>query len=430
MACLDKEVVVYGSVESGKTHPLLQKLYDLHCQIPNLVTFICRKKKVDMRASVLDQWEQEVLPYHIDDPRSPCRVIGGSNPTSYRWKNGGITYIFGVAEAKGKLGARFDAGFVCQAEQLTLEDWEFLSHRCGRAGNWLDYNGDPFGQIWADANPDVAAHWMPKRIKSKTLTAFQVNFKDNIRFYRDGRWTTFGKARTADLRKMITGVRARRLIDGEWASAEGLVFPEFQPDVHVINTLPRDIEKLPCYMGIDHAHSSPTVVGWFFYRAEDDTLISAKEWRYTTKLVRDHAAAIHEHSEGLDVVSFVSDIDPQVQAEYAEEKVYTEDAVKDILSGLELIRNRLRDGRLLLYRDQLIERDDVLEERNAPRDGIEEMQLYRHKPIEKHVGNSQKDDIPIKGDDHWIDLLRYVLQAVDGGVDFHTPITSIPGFRK
>ena len=31
--------------------------------------------------------------------------------------------------------------------------------------------------------------------------------------------------------------------------------------------------------------------------------------------------------------------------------------------------------------------------------GIEEMQGYRHKPIEQHVGDSTKDDIPMKGDD-------------------------------
>ena len=47
------------------------------------------------------------------------------------------------------------------------------------------------------------------------------------------------------------------------------------------------------------------------------------------------------------------------------------------------------------------------------RDGIEEMQGYRHKPADKHEGDSTKDDIPIKGDDHWIDVCRYVVDKLD-----------------
>ena len=48
--------------------------------------------------------------------------------------------------------------------------------------------------------------------------------------------------------------------------------------------------------------------------------------------------------------------------------------------------------------------------------GIEEMLGYRHKPIEQHVGDSTKDDIPMKGDDHWIDPVRYVINKIDNSM--------------
>ena len=417
------EFIVAGTVESGKSNPMLDRLYQLHCRIPNLVTFICRKRRVDMRKSIIDQFENEILPYPVEHPLSPCRAYGGHNPSAYLWHNGGVTYCFGIKEAESMLGAQFDGGYVCQAEQLTQEEWEFLAHRCGRAGNWYRH-GERYGQIWGDANPDVGHHWIPKRVTEGKLTLFNANFTDNILFYRDGEWTDFGKKRTAFLKSTMTGVRYRRLILGEWCSSEGLVFPEFDEKVHVIDSLPRDIETWDFYIGIDYGHSSPFVAGWFAYNPETDVLISVQEWRYTYRDIEDHIAAIHRYSAGRNIVLRVSDHDSQMNHQLDKGELPTEDANKgpgSILRGLDMMRLRLRDRRLLLYRHQLIERDPLLEERQAMRDGIEEMQDYRHKPIEKHVGNSKKDDVPIKGNDHWIDLTRYVVDKIDNSMTLETP---------
>ena len=419
------EFIVTGTVESGKSHPMAQRIYQLHCMIPNLVTFICRKKKVDMRKSIIDQFENEVLPYPVNDPRSPCEPFVGHNPSAYHWKNGGSTYCFGMQEAKSLLGAQFDAGFVCQAEQLSLEEWEFLSHRCARAGNWIR-DGERYGQIWGDANPDVKQHWIPKRAKSDQLKIYRVGFKDNILFYRDGEWTPYGQRRVAHLQNTMTGVRYRRLIEGEWCNAEGIVFPEFDEDVHVTNTIPDWVYGCKTwFVGVDYGHDSPFVAGWFAYNNVTDVLFSAKEWRYTNRLIEDHAKAIKHHSAGLNVVRRLTDHDAQMNHQLEAHGIYTENADKSVLLGLDLMRMRLRNRKLLLYRDQLIERDPVLEDRGAPRDGIEEMGLYRHKPLEKHVGDSTKDDLPMPGQsDHWIDLCRYVIAAVDMGkpleMDLHT----------
>ena len=425
LATPEPEFIVTGTVESGKSHPMCHRLYQLHCLIPNLKTFICRKAKTDMRKSIIDQFENEVLPYHVDDPRSPCKAYGGHNPSAYLWQNGGVTYVFGIREATSMLGAQFDAGYVCQAEQLTLEEWEFLSHRCGRAGNWLDEHGVRQGQIWGDANPDVGNHWIPKRVDAGKLTMFTTSFQDNPLFYYDGEWTEYGRKRVAYLKTTVTGVRYRRLIEGEWCNAENLVFPEFDPQIHVLDTLPDDIANWDYYVGIDYGHSSPLVVGWLAYNRETDVFIVAKEWRYSNTLIEDHIAAIYEHSKGLNIVLRVSDHDSQMNHQLQDAGIGTENANKEpgsILRGCDFIRLRLRDRKLFFYRYALIERDPVLEDRNAPLDGIEEMQGYRHKPIEKHVGDSTKDDLPVKGDDHMIDLIRYVLDKVDSTAELNIEV--------
>lgn len=409
--------MISGTVESGKSHPMLQRLYQLHCQIPNLVSFICRKKRVDMRKSIIDQWEQEVLPYPIHDPRSPCHPYGGHNPNEYKWKNGGVTYIFGVQEAQSMLGARFDCGYVCQAEQLTLSDWEFLAHRTGRAGNWRDQYGDPYGQIWADANPDVAIHWIPSRIAEGKMTSFSVGFKDNIMFYRDGDWTKHGTRRVAHLKESVTGIRYRRLIEGEWCSAEGLIFPEFDIDEHVIDELPGNIMGWQIYQGIDYGHSSPTVCVWLAHNEATDEMIAFKEWRKTETLVKDHIKAIETHNGDMNIMLRVSDHANELNHQLELAGMASEPADKEagsILRGLDFIRIRLRNGTLKFYSRMAIKDDPILVDRNKPLNTIGEMSLYKHIPVEKHVGDSTKDDLPAKGQsDHGIDSIRYIIDKVD-----------------
>ena len=417
MQCQSPEMMVSGTVESGKTHPMLQRLYQLHCQIPNLVTFICRKKKVDMRRSVLDQFELEILPFPVYDPRSPCEPHGGKNPQFYLWKNGGITYCFGMQEARSLLGARFDAGFVCQAEQLELGDWEFLSHRCGRAGNWLDINGNPYGQIWGDCNPDAAGHWIPKRHEEEKLTLFEAKFKDNIMFFRDDEWTPHGLARVQHLRETITGPRKERLIDGRWTSTEGAIFPEFDAKFHVIDELPPGIENWPVYMGIDYGHSDPTVCVWIAHNTLTDEMICFKEWRMSNARVEEHIEAIFKHSEGLNVTLRISDHDSQMNHQLQDAGIGTKNANKEpgsVLRGLDLIRARLHRGTLKFFKRMLVKEDPLIKQRNEPRDGIVEFGLYKHKPKSKHVGDSKKDDLPDTGQsDHFIDAVRYVIDRID-----------------
>ena len=362
-----------------------------------------------------------MLPFPINDPRSPCKPYGGNNPSEYHWKNGGVTYVFGMQEVRGMLGARFDCGYVCQAEQLTLEDWEFLAHRTGRAANWLDMHGNPLGQIWGCANPDVSQHWIPKRISEGLLTLFKVGFKDNIIFYRNGAFTPYGEERTAHLKKTITGIRYRRLILGEWCNAEGVVFPEFDEEVHVIDEIPDWViqggPRVAYYLGIDYGHSAPLVGGWFAHNLDTNELIGFKEWRMSNTLIEDHINALHQHSEGLPISLRISDHDSQMNHQLKAAGIPTENADKtpgSILRGLDFIRLRLRNKTLKFYRGMLLKEDPVLKERNSARDGIAEFSLYRHKPIEKHVGDSTIDDIPMKGqDDHYIDLTRYIVDRID-----------------
>ena len=400
---------------------MLVRLYWLHTQVPNLISCICRKKKADMRASVLDQWEKEVLPYDMGDARSPCTVYGGENPLHYDWKNGGRTYIFGLLNPDKYKGMKFDIGYVSQAEESTQDEWEFLAHRItGHAGNWK-LKGRRLHQLYADCNPDSSIHFLRDRKRVKVVT---TTLDDNILHYRGGQRTQFGEQVDAHLRDTLTGIRYRRLYLGEWCSAEGAVFTEFDEARHVIDRLPADILSWKHYRGIDHGHVSPYVCVWVAHNEITDQMILYKEDRRCGLVVPDRAERILRYSQGIDVAVTWADHEALENEELKTSGVWVELADKrDLLKRLDIIRIRLKKGTLKFYRHALIDRCPVLEENQGTRDTILEMSRYRHKPLDKHVGNSLIDDVPIKADDHGIDPLGYIIKGIDG----HRPLEVFEG---
>ena len=366
-----------------------------------------------MRASTLDQWEKEVLPYDIGDPRNPCQSFGGGNPQWYDWKNGGRTYVFGLLNAEKYKGMAFDVGFLSQAEEATEDEWEFLAHRItGHAGNWW-YKGKRMHQLYADCNPDSNMHFLRERKDCKMIV---TTLEDNALHFRNGEWTDFGKQVDKHLQSTLSGIRYRRLYLGEWCSAEGSVFKGFDPDLHVIDELPPDILKWRQYRGIDHGHTAPYVCVWVAHNEQTDEMILWKEDRRCELEVPDRAARVLRYSEDIPKIAFtVADHESLENAVFRSNGVWVEKAIKeDMLKRLDLIRMRLRTNRLKFYRHALVDRCPYLDERRGTRDTIGEMGKYRHKPIEKHIGNSAVDDIPLPGEDHGIDPLGYIVMQVDG----------------
>ena len=182
------EMILCGGANSGKTMILLNKLYFMHCQNPNLLSVIIRKSKEDLRPTVLNQWDRKVMPFGYNDPRNPCQGHGGKHNTSaYYWKNGGITFLMGAQDARRFKGTEFDVVLISQAEELAQDDFELIAHRVdGRAGNYI-LNGQKIGHVMADCNPDVANHWIPYIAKEGRCKLINVTLRDNMENFRDGR---------------------------------------------------------------------------------------------------------------------------------------------------------------------------------------------------------------------------------------------------
>lgn len=304
----------------------------------------------------------------------------------------------------------------CQeATELTEADWEQLTTRL-RNGRM------PYQQIIGDCNPGPPTHWIKQRADRGDMLMLDTRHQDNPTLYdhRLGEWTEKGREYLAKLDK-LTGVRRRRLRDGEWAAAEGAVYEEFDRSVHLI-----DRDQVPelrrRWRVHDFGFTNPYVCQWWG-EDHDGRLYLYREIYYTRRLVEDHAKTILRCSEGERIEADVCDHDAEDRATLERHLgVRTVAAHKAITPGIEAVTARLRpagDGRPRIYfvRDALVERDDRLAEAGLPWCTEQEFDSYAYP-----AGQDGKPlkEVPVDKDNHGMDAMRYAVAHVDdiGGRQF------------
>lgn len=400
------ELIIVGGYETGKTYPALMKLHTLLSKYPNTQALMVRRTYQSLIHSAVVTYERKVLPYPIGDVRCAVRRYGGEYPAMYIYPNGSQLRLGGMDKPDKFLSSEFDYIYVNQAEELRLDDWEKLTGRCtGRAGN------APYAQIFGDCNPAHPAHWILKRPQIKLITS---RHEDNPTLYNPiTREITQRGELTLSRLDALTGVRYKRGRLGLWSSVEGMVYEDWQPDVHVIDRfdVPQSWRKYRC---VDFGYRNPFVCGWFA-TDEDGRLYLYREIYMTGRTVKEHAQQINALSGWEQYEVAVADHDASDRATLEENGITTEPAMKDIKRGIEAVQERLRilgDGRPRLYimRDSLVETDYTLKEKFFPTCTEEEFPayVYPEQSERKHT-----DENPVKLHDHGMDMIRYMVAYLD-----------------
>ena len=405
------ELVISGPYQSGKTFPCLVKLHLLHLRHP-LWTLVVRKRKTDLLRTVIPDFENKVLPYPPSHPLSFVEPYGRQSPQWYNYPNGGRMTLGGMDDPDKFLSGGYDVVYYNQCEQATLDEWEKLKTRCnGRSGRWKTKDGRVLHQLLGDCNPDSHLHWIKKREQDGKLRLVNCTHADNPLLFRDGDYTVLGRKTVADLESSLTGVRYQRGFLGQWVSAEGQVY-EFDRDKHVISDLP-DMRLWQKYRAIDFGLTHPFVCLWFALNPKTGTLILYREWRRTNMLVADHAKEIMKASWGERTQFTVADHDAEDNLTLTRAGIPTRLANKSVLQGIDAVKRRLKERTLLIYDKALIKADPELARQGKPLRTLDEFAGYVHKPLESHVGDASKDDLPIKRNDDGLDALRYMVMALD-----------------
>jgi phage terminase large subunit len=289
--CHAPEVLISGPAGTGKSLACLWKLHQCAGEVAGLRALILRKTRESLTDSALVTFERDVLP-------EGCPMLAGARRDSrkrYAYPNGSEIVVAGFRQSSRDVSAKvmstdWDLIFVQESIELGEEEWERLTTRL-RNGKL------PYQQLIGDTNPDKPSHWLKKRCDSGKTLLLESRHEDNPRLWDAPAqcWTPEGEAYIAKL-DALSGPRKERLRFGRWTQAEGLVYSDWDPAVHVVER--REIPVTwPRYLAVDFGYTSAFICQWW---AEDNDgrLWLYREIVHTHRLVEDHARQILALSAG------------------------------------------------------------------------------------------------------------------------------------
>jgi PBSX family phage terminase large subunit len=408
-ACREPEVLIEGPAGTGKTLACLAKLHACLSKYPRMRALIARKTRESLTESALVEYEARVLVgrnAHI--AAGPDRA----RRQRYTYPNGSVLVVGGLNKASRFMSAQYDLIYVPEATELDEDDWERLTTR--------NRNGVlPYQQLIGDCNPDRPTHWLNQRAVRGGVARLLSRHEDN---------PAVTPEYLATLDK-LTGVRHQRLRRGVWAGAEGAVYDQYDPAIHLIDRFEIP-ERWRHYRVIDFGYTNPFVCQWWA-EDEDGRLYRYREIYRTQRLVEDHAADIARLSGGERYEATIADHDAEDRATLRARGIATVPAYKAVSVGIQGVQARLAkagDGRprLFLLRDSLVGTDPRLVEAKKPLSTEQEFDGYIW--ATSPDGRPVKEE-PVKVDDHGMDATRYLVAYVDKLGDVAPP-ASIWDYRR
>ena len=255
----------------------------------------------------------------------------------------------------------------------------------------------PGAKLFATTNPDSPFHWLKTDYLDRdglSLAEFHFTLDDNL---------ALDPEYVENLKREYTGLWYRRYIDGLWVLAEGLVYDMFDPDIHIIDTLPAMRQE---WVGIDYGTSNPTafllvgsgddgrlyVTDEYFHKGDDMT---------SSKTDAEYSVALREwlgerHPRWLFIDPSAKSFRTQLHRDRRTFPVFGKTAKgnNDVLDGIRKVSNVLSAGRLFIHRRCA----------NLSR----ELGVYSWDPKAQERG----EDKPLQKNDHTCDALRYVIASI------------------
>jgi phage terminase large subunit len=402
-----KEVLISGAAGTGKSRAVLEKIHLICLITPGVKALILRKTARSLATSALRTWERDVIREALID-RSVSYYGGSSRePAQYRYTNGSSVVIGGLDDPMKVMSTEYDVAFIQECTEITEEDWESVNIR-------LRNGAISFQQIIGDCNPSHPTHWLLERAATGKLVHLVSQHEDNPRYFLpDGTPTKEGVDYIARL-DSLTGVRYLRLRKNIWAAAEGVIYENFDPAIHVIDPfpVPPSWERI---WSVDFGHTNPFV--WQDWALDEDRrAYLVREIYMTGRLVEDHARQIRSLA-GPRPSAIVCDHDAEDRATLERHLgMGTIPAEKAVTSGIDAVAERLKvaaDGRprLQFFRNALVEKDPSLVDRKLPTCTIEEIPGYVWAP--EPLSADRKKEQPVKKNDHGADCARYMVVEID-----------------
>ena len=357
----DKEAIVCdGAVRSGKTMAMGLGffLWAMLC-FDGKRFGICGKTVGSLRRNVLS----EILP-RLKGLGLGWKEKRSENLLTVRFHGReNQFYIFGGRdESSASLiqGITFAGVLLDEVALMPRSFVEQACARCSVAGS----------RLWFNCNPAGPGHWFYKAwvLGAQERNALRLHFTmaDN---------PSLTDAIRQRYERLYTGVFYRRFILGEWAQAEGRVYDFFGPE------MVSDVPAGPFdqwYVSIDYGNVNPTSMGLWgrcrgvWYRTGEFYFSSRAAMRQMTD--EEYANALRKLVGERQVTAVIVDPSAASFIEVLRRRGWTvRKAENDVLSGIRLTSDCLKDGRVVICRgcaDCIREMDEYVWDLNAPGDRV------------------------------------------------------------
>ena len=253
--CTAPVILLTGSAGGGKSHLAAEKLHGFCLRYPGAMALMLRKTRESMVNSTILFVQRRIIgpaPYVTHLP----------SKHRFEYANGSILAYGGMADEAQREQIRsigqqggLDIAWLEEANRFSQDDYnEILPRMRGRAAPWR--------QVILTTNPDAWTHWINQRlILGRSATAYFSHAKDN---------PTNPDDYTATL-DSLTGLLRARLRDGLWQTAQGVVYDEFDPALHIADSptppqLPSDQPPggpapwVRVYAGLDEGYTNPCCI--------------------------------------------------------------------------------------------------------------------------------------------------------------------------
>lgn len=253
-------------------------------------------------------------------------------------------------------------------------------------------------RILVDTNPDQPEHWLKTNFVDKTdgkvIQSFHYKLDDNI--FLSERYRENIKKSTP------SGVFYDRDINGLWVSADGLVYQDFNKDIHYISKDKlNDINFVRYFAGVDWGYEH---FGAIVVIGEDDrgNLYLLEEYSAQHKEIDYWINKANSIKKKYGNIKFYCDsARPEHLAAFKRNGIKAFNADKAVLSGVEAVAKRIKTNTLFVVYDNV--------------------NLFR-KEIFMYAWNKNTGE-PIKKWDDVLDALRYAIytDSLGTGIKVLTP---------
>lgn len=272
------------------------------------------------------------------------------------------------------------AGALC--DEVTLFPKSFVEQligRCSVAGSMLFWN----------CNPDSPYHYIKQDYLDNPKMKEQIKhwrflMKDNP-FLVKTNPEYIHQAETT-----YTGAFYKRNVLGEWALAEGLVYPNFT-DAHIVDKLPEEFDNI--YVGVDHGVVHPATFIMIGVKDRDVYVIKEyyEEGKTNSELAEDFINFIDNYYiDGITVDSAAKSL----ILEFNKNNIFTTDCIKDVVDGITMVSQLIGEHRLYVHR--------------SCENLIKEFNTYSW---DDKKSKSQGKDVVVKLSDDALDALRYACKT-------------------